>query len=225
MVRISLTTLVVLACIHGIHANGMMKPIVKATSTGDIPGKYHLHHSAFDFCAPELEIRASGSTITSLTFSGSDSGSPYPCGYGDWETKVYPDSGSGGWGITMGARVQSKLGITCDGRTVSLMVIRAERNYKTEKPLWGTENKYYTYKNGVKYVTFAQNNVGNCIYSENKPGLSKAILGGVIAGVPALLLICITAVFIVMRKKKNSPKKQPKQSKAPEATYAAEEFY
>lgn len=221
MVRLLLLpSFVALSCISLTY--GAVEPVVKATSFEDMPGTYYLSHKQFDFCSPELEISASGSLIDSLIFSGG--GSRTPCGVGPWDTKTYP-GGSAGWAQTMGTRVQSNLGIECGGITASLMIIRAERDYTDEEPMFGTEDKYYNYLKGVKYVTFAKNDVGTCIYAQyrlcddgksNYPGcgaaLSTAAKAGIGAAAGVILLLSLCCLFFYFRKKNKANKENDNES-------------
>jgi len=235
-------TFAALTCVHAILAvnftNSVEKPIVKATWFDDMPGKYYLSHKIFSFCAPELSISASGTVISSLTFSGGSSSSA--CGSGPWDTKTYP-AGSGGWASTMGTRVQSKNALSCGGDTVVLMITRAENDYTTEKPLWGTEDKYFNYKDGIKYVSFVRNDVGACIYADRqlcsngdtnypgcRTGLSTVIKAVIGAGAAVILLLCICLVFYCLRWKKNINEKKKKtaaENQPPPETFYDDNFY
>lgn len=254
-VRTALITLALFAYIELLQAEdaNSTRPIMKATTYEDVSGTYYRSLKTFDFCTPELEISATGTTINSLSFNGDAS-----CGSGPWGLQIYADSGSSGWGITVGQRVQSKSALTCSGTKVSLMVIRPERDWVTDKPVWGSDI-FYTYNEGVKHVTFVQNEVGHCIYATKQlcedgvddypacgsggstgsdgsgcsapgcggsvpnsgGGLSGGAIGGIIAGLIVVLLICAAAVVLFKRwKKKKTRHTEFSQADAvPEATY------
>lgn len=220
-ILISVLAVLLIHTCYGNNSTGTnISPNLKAASFEDIAGKYYVSHKIFDFCADELDVEVSGTTITSLMFDGWKT----PCGTGDIDTKIYP-GGERGWAIAMGQRVQGKLGITCDDTPVSIMITRAEMDYRTEKPLWGTENKYYNYQAGLKYLTFAQDNVGTCVYSDrqldpygNLPEtpestssdvpdpdnrISIGAIVGIVVGVIVIILLIVGAiVFFIRRKKK-----------------------